>query len=98
MDEIRLKRANIRTLVPQLASNRTKSRRMYNLMERDCNPHEPSTFVKMESKASLLHVKGLHNRLVISLPEGLHDLRTTRFFLLVKSNQPHKTLSMSEEG
>ena len=29
----------------------------------------------------------LFYRLVIALPEQLHDLRTTRFFLLVKSNQ-----------
>ena len=46
-----------------------------------------TTFVRLEDKSTVLHVTNLKKRLVISLPENLHDLRTTRFFLLVKSSQ-----------
>ena len=85
--DARLKRANIRTLLPQLASNKTSASSSENfvLVERHANPHELNTFVELNERDSLLHVKGLRNRLVISLPESSHDLRTTRFFILIKS-------------
>ena len=81
-------------LLPQLASNRTrkksstisKKKLTYSLLRKQCDPKQLNTFVRLRRKTSLLHVTGLQNRLVISLSESLHDLRSTRFFLLIKSN------------
>ena len=85
-----------RTLLPQLASNRTrkkssanlskKKKLTYSLLRKQCDSQQLNTFVRLKRKTSVLHVSGLTNRLVISLSESLHDLRTTRFFLLIKSN------------
>ncbi|CAB4060701.1 MEGF8 [Lepeophtheirus salmonis] len=41
------------------------------------------TFLKVRHTGRILHAKGLKNRLVISLPEAYHDLRTTRFHIVV---------------
>ena len=82
----RSKRAHIRTLLPQLASNYSVKQKTYRMINKQVD-QELTTFVEMQDKLSVLHVTGLQNRLVISLPEERHDLRTTRFFLLVKSNQ-----------
>ena len=82
--------------MPQLASNRTrkkssanlnkKKKLTYSLLRKQCDSQQLNTFVRLKRKTSVLHVSGLTNRLVISLSESLHDLRTTRFFLLIKSN------------
>ena len=82
----RTKRANIRTLLPQLATNYSVGIKKYRLLHKQADVSDLTTFVKLQDKSSVLHVTGLENRLIISLPEQLHDLRTTRFFLLVKSN------------
>jgi len=42
-------------------------------------------FVRLTRNRFVLHVKDLRNRLVVSLPESIHDLRTTRFFLIVQT-------------
>merc|ERR1712111_230673 len=81
----RNRRAHIRTLLPQLASN-TTVQSTYRFIHKTCNSEDLTTFVQLEDKSTVLHVTNLKKRLVISLPENLHDLRTTRFFLLVKSN------------
>jgi hypothetical protein len=39
----------------------------------------------------VLQVTGLQNRLVISLPEARHELRTTRFFLAIRGGQRNAT-------
>ena len=59
---------------------------IYRFKQKTCNPSDLTTFVHLEDKSTILHVTKLQKRLVISLPENLHDLRTTRFFLLVKSS------------
>lgn len=92
VENVRIRRANVRTLLPQLASNRSKNQNgddTFTLIEKRCDPNQLNTFVKMTQTSTILHVTELKNRLVISLPENVHELRTTRFFLLVKSNQPH---------
>ena len=58
----------------------------YRFIHKTCNSEDLTTFVQLEDKSTVLHVTNLKKRLVISLPENLHDLRTTRFFLLVKSS------------
>ena len=84
----RTKRANIlrQKLLPQLATNYSVGIKKYRLLHKQADVSDLTTFVKLQDKSSVLHVTGLENRLIISLPEQLHDLRTTRFFLLVKSN------------
>ena len=84
----RTKRANIlrQKLLPQLATNYSVGIKKYRLLHKQADVSDLTTFVKLQDKNSVLHVTGLENRLIISLPEQLHDLRTTRFFLLVKSN------------
>ena len=84
----RTKRANIlrQKLLPQLATNYSVGIKKYRLLHKQADVSDLTPFVKLQDKSSVLHVTGLENRLIISLPEQLHDLRTTRFFLLVKSN------------
>ena len=84
--QFRTRRAHIRTLLPQLASNKT-TRPTYKLVRKHCDSSQLNTFVALTEKASALHVTNLRNRLIISLSQNLHDLRTTRFFLLVKSTK-----------
>ena len=76
-------------LLPQLATNYSVGIKKYRIIHKQADVGDLTTFVKLQDKFSVLHVTGLENRLIISLPEQLHDLRTTRFFLLV-NNFLHK--------
>ncbi len=42
-----------------------------------------STFAVMDEPNMLLYVKNVSRRLVVSLPEASHDLRTTRFYVVI---------------
>ena len=87
-----------KNLVAQLAANATlmpvssngvarqhRRHRRYKLISRKCDDRL-GTYVRLDDPASVLQVTGLKNRLVISLPEGRHDLRTTRFFLAIRGS------------
>ena len=87
-----------KNLVAQLAANATltpsssngvarqhRRHRRYKLISRKCD-NRLGTYVRLDDPASVLQVTGLKNRLVISLPEGKHDLRTTRFFLAIRGS------------
>ena len=65
-----------------------KNHEKYTLLRKSCESDQLTTFVRLQEKTSILHVTGLKNRLVISLSENLHDLRTARFFLLIKGSSP----------
>ena len=49
--------------------------------------HEASgltTYITVSSHYHILIVRNLHNRLIITLPEDVHDLRSTRFYMLLQ--------------
>ena len=89
------RRTGRKNLVAQLAANATfypsinaggrqqRRHRRYKLISRKCD-NRLGTYVRLEDPATVVQVTGLKNRLVISLPEGKHDLRTTRFFLAIR--------------
>uniref|UniRef100_A0A0K2SV94 Multiple epidermal growth factor-like domains protein 8 n=1 Tax=Lepeophtheirus salmonis TaxID=72036 RepID=A0A0K2SV94_LEPSM len=62
-------------------SNLTDANIFYHLISKKCTKN--ITFLKVRHTGRILHAKGLKNRLVISLPEAYHDLRTTRFHIVV---------------
>ena len=43
-----------------------------------------TTFLTVANPYSVVIVRGLQNRLVLTLPQDLHDLRSTRFYILVQ--------------
>ena len=59
----------------------------YSYIRKDCDSEALHTFVRLPNPRSVLHVRNLRNRLVISLPEQNHDLRSTRFFLIIRSRE-----------
>lgn len=76
---------------PQLASDSkkqpnqkktaAKEEKIFRVLRKDGGGDEGrlSAFASVADADSLLYVKNLANRLVVSLPEGGHDLRTTRY-------------------
>ncbi|QQP51302.1 Uncharacterized protein FKW44_012624, partial [Caligus rogercresseyi] len=67
---------------PQLVSNLSDANIVFRLLQKDITTQELS-FIKIEETETVLIAKGLRNRLVISLPEANHDLRTTRFHIVI---------------
>ena len=65
----------------------------YEYIRKDCSPDALHTFIHVPNPHFVLHVRNLRNRLVISLPDHFHDLRTTRFFLIVQSLKANATVS-----
>ena len=59
----------------------------YSYIRKDRDSEVLHTFVRLPNPRSVLHVRNLKNRLVISLPEQNHDLRSTRFFLIIRSRE-----------
>lgn len=45
-----------------------------------------STYITLDQCNTLLRVFGLKNRLVLTLPQGAHNLTTTRFFMALRAN------------
>ena len=73
----------------------------YEYIRKDCDPNALHTFIRIPNPHFVLHARNLRHRLVISLPEQYHDLRTTRFFLVVQSTHNNfsvSTLSNKEEN
>ena len=60
----RTKRANIRTLLPQLATNYSVGIKKYRIIHKQADVHDLTTFVKLQDKFSVLHVTGLENRYI----------------------------------
>jgi hypothetical protein len=44
-----------------------------------------STYITIRSQFDFLIVRGVQNRLVVTLPEDVHDLRSTRFYIVLYS-------------
>ena len=64
----------------QLRSRRTKER-VFSL--RVSRAEGLSTFASLENPGEVLLVRNLQNRLIISIPELEHDLRSSKFYLLI---------------
>lgn len=45
-----------------------------------------STYITLDQCNTLLRVFGLKNRLVLTLPQGAHNLTTTRFYMALRAN------------
>ena len=54
------KRANVRTLLPQLATNYSVRQKTYRMIHKEAR--DLTTFVELHDKLSVLHVSGLQNR------------------------------------
>ena len=67
---------------PGMIRNHRRHRR-YKMVTKRCDDRL-GTYFRVDEPATVLQVLGLKNRLVISLPESKHDLRTTRFFLAIR--------------
>lgn len=69
----------------------------YKLRVRSSEPSRLITHVTLEDSNELLLVPGLKNRLVITIPQELHDLRSKRFYLILKGSTS-TTFGASEES
>lgn len=58
----------------------------YKLKVRSSEPLSLITYVTLEDSNELLLVRGLKNRLVITIPQELHDLRSKRFYVILKGS------------
>ena len=70
----------------------------YEYIRKDCDPDSLHTFIRVPSPHFVLHARNLRNRLVISLPDNYHDLRTTRFFLITQSKKANVTITTPSEN
>ena len=77
----------------QIMSNGDGRDITYEYIRKDCDPDALHTFIHVPKPHFVLHARNLRNRLVISLPDHYHDLRTTRFFLIVQSLKANTTIS-----
>jgi hypothetical protein len=68
---------------PQLVSNQTikPPRKKFNV--RRINANGLSTFASLKNPNEVLYIKNVQHRLVIYLPETSHDLRSTKFYLVL---------------
>ena len=60
---------------------------MYNL--RIKNASDLTTFVTLNNPFEVLLVQNVRNRLIVSIPEASHDLRSSKFYLLVYGARQH---------
>ena len=65
----------------------------YEYIRKDCDPNALHTLIPVFQPNFVLHARNLRNRLVISLPDHLHELRSTRFFLIIQSTKANATKS-----
>ena len=82
----------------QLARNITSRKRpssdkdvIHEYIRKDCDPDALHTFIRVSNPNFVLHARNLRNRLVITLPDHLHELRSTRFFLIIQSRNANIT-------
>ena len=87
------KEAKRSLVAPQLATNVT-IKKGYTIQERhraadpqyELSGHdEYNTFMQLETARSVLSVNSVGNRLIVSLPESIHDLRTNRFYIVIQA-------------
>ena len=58
----------------------------YKLKVRSSEPSSLITHVTLQDSNELLLVRGLKNRLVVTIPQELHDLRSKRFYVILKGS------------
>ena len=71
------------TPTSNVVSRNHRRHRRYKLLTKRCD-NRLGTYVRIDEPATVFQILGLKNRLVLSLPESRHDLRTTRFFLAIR--------------
>ena len=68
---------------PQLVSNQTVRPPRERFSVRQVNTDGLSTFASLSHPNEVLYIKNVQHRLVIYLPETSHDLRSTKFYLVL---------------
>lgn len=70
-----------------------------NLQFKSISPNSLITHIKVTSSNELFKIDSLKNRLVITIPHQVHDLRSTRFYLILKglSNLTFGALSFRQD-
>ena len=68
---------------PQLVSNRTVKPPRERFHVRRVNAHGLSSYATLQHPNEVLYIKNVQHRLVIYIPETSHDLRSTKFYLVL---------------
>jgi len=77
----------IRRNLPQLAANITPSSSRNSFDVREIEANGLVTFIAMKKPNEVLYIKNLGHRLVVSLPETSHDLRSSKFYIVVHGSK-----------
>lgn len=78
-----------------------KSKSFFQKVEYTLISHEAeglSTYITVDKKNTLLWVKGLKNRLVLTLPQAVHDLGYTKFYLVLKALDSEDGITKPSKG
>lgn len=63
----------------------SSSPQVFRVVDRLANDAALSTYITLRQQNSLLRVFGVKNRLVITLPQHIHNLSGTRFFIAIRA-------------
>lgn len=76
---------NNRRTIPDITHDCTPSK-LRSLFVKDVHAKDLSTYVTLNKCNTLLRVYNLKNRLVLTLPQNVHNLSSTRFFIALKAS------------
>jgi len=87
----RTQKSTKRRNTPQLATNTTRNSNSETFNLRTVEAAGLSTFVSLRRSDEILFIKNVRHRLVISLPEVAHDLRSSKFYLVLQGARGQKS-------